>query len=60
VELDRSTLAGWVGGVCTLMQPLDEALAKEMLKAGKLHTNDTPVPVLAPGRGKTRTGRLRV
>jgi transposase len=35
-----------------------EALAKETLKAGKLHTDDTPVPVLAPGRGTTRTGRL--
>lgn len=60
VELDRSTLAGWVGGVCTLLQPLDEALAKEVFKAGKLHTDDTPVPVLAPGHGKTRTGRLWV
>jgi transposase len=60
VALDRSTLAGWVGGVCALLQPLDEALAKETFTAGKLHTDDTPVPVLAPGHGKTRTGRLWV
>ena len=60
VELDRSTLAGWVGGVCALLEPLDEALAKETFQAGKLHTDDTPVPVLAPGHGKTRTGRLWV
>jgi transposase len=60
VELDRSTLAGWVGGVCALLEPLNEALAKETFTAGKLHTDDTPVPVLAPGHGKTRTGRLWV
>jgi transposase len=60
VELERSTLADWVGSASALLQPLVEALAKETLRAGKLHTDDTPVPVLAPGRGTTRTGRLWV
>lgn len=60
VELERSTLADWVGGASALLQPLVEALARETLMAGKLHTDDTPVPVLAPGRGTTRTGRLWV
>jgi transposase len=60
VDLDRSVMAGWVGGVCTLLQPLGEAMAKEVLGAIRLHTDDTPVPVLAPGHGKTRTGRLWV
>jgi transposase len=60
VELERSTLADWVGGASALLQPLVEALAQQTLAAGKLHTDDTPVPVLAPGRGTTRTGRLWV
>lgn len=60
VELERSTLADWVGSSSALLQPLVEALAKETLRASKLHADDTPVPVLAPGRGTTRTGRLWV
>jgi transposase len=58
VELSRSTLAGWVGASCRTMAPLSEALRRYVLEAGKLHGDDTPVPVLAPGNGKTRTGRL--
>jgi transposase len=60
VELDRSTLADWVGGASALLRPLVDALGKQTLAADKLHTDDTPVPVLAPGHGKTRTGRLWV
>jgi transposase len=58
VELERSTLADWVGGSSELLQPLVEALRRYVLGAGKLHADDTPVPVLAPGTGKTKTGRL--
>lgn len=58
VELSRSTLAGWVGASCRTMAPLGEALRRYVLDAKKLHGDDTPVPVLAPGNGKTRTGRL--
>ena len=58
VELDRSTMAEWVGGCTQLMTPLAEALARYVFSAGKLHADDTPVPVLDPGRGKTKTGRL--
>ena len=58
VELDRSTLADWVGGASHLLHPLIEALARHVLTADKLHADDTPVPVLAPGTGKTKTGRL--
>lgn len=49
-----------MGGTSALLQPLVETLAKETLRAGKLHADDTPVPVLAPGHGRTRTGRLWV
>ena len=58
VELDRSTLADWVGGVTRTMEPLVDAIQEHVLKATKLHADDIPVPVLAPGTGKTKTGRL--
>ena len=58
VELERSTLADWVGGSARLLEPLVEALRRYVIAAGKLHADDTPVPVLAPGNGKTKTGRL--
>ena len=58
VELERSTLADWVGGSSRLLGPLVEALRRYVMTAGKLHADDTPVPVLAPGQGKTKTGRL--
>src|SRR5271165_3917959 len=58
VELERSTLADWVGGSAHLLQPLVEALRRYVMAASKLHADDTPVPVLAPGNGKTKTGRL--
>ncbi len=58
VELDRSTLADWVGGTSRMLRPLVEALQKYVLSAEKLHGDDVPVPVLEPGNGKTKTGRL--
>ena len=58
LELERSTLADWVGGASRLLAPLGEALRRYVLATGKLHADDTTVPVLAPGTGKTKTGRL--
>lgn len=58
VELDRSTLADWVGGASRTLRPLVDALKRYVLGAEKLHGDDVPVPVLAPGNGKTKTGRL--
>jgi transposase len=58
VELERSTLADWVGGTSQLLTPLVEVLRRHVMSATKLHADDTPVPVLAPGNGKTKTGRL--
>src|SRR5512134_215114 len=60
VDLDRSTLADWVGRVTWLLQPLGERLAAHVFAAAKIHADDTPVPVLDPGRGRTKTGRLWV
>lgn len=58
VELDRATLADWVGQTSALLEPLVRALRRHVLSAEKLHADDTPVPVLAPGLGKTKLGRL--
>ena len=58
VDLERSTLADWVGQSSALLRPLVERLCQHVLGGEKLHADDTPVPVLAPGDGKTKTGRL--
>jgi len=60
VDRDRGTLAGWVAQVHALLDPLVASLGRYVLQATKIHADDTPVGVLAPGRGKTRTGRLWV
>ncbi len=58
VEISRSTMAGWVGAASELLSPLLDAIQKHVLAGPKLHADDTPLPVLSPGNGKTRTGRL--
>ena len=58
VELSRSTLADWVGGASRTLEPLVELMRRYVLNATKLHGDDIPVPVLSPGDGKTKTGRL--
>src|SRR5262249_26270801 len=58
VDLDRAIMAAWVGKVTALAAPLVEAAAAHVMAAAKLHADDTPVPVLAPGTGKTQSGRL--
>lgn len=60
LEIDRATLAGWTGQAAALLDPIVSRIREEGLKAGKLHTDDTPVPVLEPGRGRTAQGRLWV
>ncbi len=56
VELDRSTMADWVGGTSALLEPLVEELRRHVMSATKLHADDAPVPVLAPSNGKTKPG----
>jgi transposase len=58
VDLARSTLADWVGRSAALLDPLVDALERHVMGGVTLHADDTPVPVLAPGAGRTRTGRL--
>ncbi len=58
VDVERSTLADWVGQSAALLRPLVDALERHVMAGDRLHADDTPVPVLAPGTGKTSTGRL--
>lgn len=60
VSLSESTMGDWVGGVHALLRPLMDALRRHVFAADKLHTDDTPIKVLAPGTGKTREARLWV
>lgn len=60
LELSRNSMYRWVLELADKLSPLTEALNRYVLEAGKVHADDTPVKVLAPGAGKTRTGRLWV
>ncbi len=60
LELDPSTTGRWMGACGALVRPLVEALRRYVLAPGKIHSDDTPMPVLAPGNGQTKTGRLWV
>lgn len=53
MAIARSTLAQWVGECGVQLQPLVDALTAELLKAPVLHADETPVPMLKPGKGKT-------
>jgi transposase len=58
IELDRSTLADWVGHACWWLEPLWRLLRRHVMNSTRIFADDTPLPVLDPGRGRTRTGRL--
>lgn len=57
VEIDRSQRAEWLGHIAWLLRPLGEAVAAHVMAGRVIHADDTPVDVLAPGAGKTKTGR---
>jgi transposase len=56
IEIDRSTLAFWVGYAAAELMPLYERLREGLLGSSKLAVDETPVPVLDPGRGRTKKG----
>jgi transposase len=58
VTLDRSTLCNWVGRACWWLAPLHELVLSTVLTSPKVFADDTTLPVLDPGRGRTKTGRL--
>lgn len=60
VDLDRSTMAGWVGKMAWLLKPLADEIGGYARAGPVVHADDTPIPVLDPGKGVTKTGRLWV
>lgn len=58
VDLERSTLADWVGQSSQLLRPLINAFKSHVMSGHKVHADDTPIGALAPGTGKTKTARL--
>jgi transposase len=58
IDLSRSTLADMVGQMARLVRPLVDAVSRHVIAGERVHADDTVVPVLAPGLGKTRTARL--
>jgi len=58
VELERSTLADWVGKSAKLLEPLADAVGRHVLRGQAIFTDDTPVKMLEKGAGKTRTARV--
>ncbi len=58
VDLDRATLASWVGKAAWLVEPLADRIGRHVMAGSVIHADDTPVPVLAPGNGKTKEGRF--
>src|ERR1700686_4441520 len=58
IDLDRSTLADWVGHAAWHLRPLHERLLMRLKSSTKLFADETTAPVLDPGRGRTKTGQL--
>src|SRR6476659_5123187 len=58
IDLDRSTLADWVGQAAWHLRPLLERLLGKLRQRSKLFADETTMPVLDPGRGRTKTGQL--
>lgn len=60
IDLDRNLMVDWAGQVAWLLQPIIDRMGNYLFSAAKIHGDDTPVRVLDPGSGKTKTGRLWV
>jgi len=58
IDLDRSTLADWVGRAAWYLKPLHARLLAQLRRSAKLFADETPAPVLDPGRGRTKIGQL--
>ena len=58
IDLDRSTLADWVGKATALLEPLADAIGRHVLGGSAIFADDTPIKLQAPGNGKTKTARI--
>lgn len=60
IDLDRNVMIEWAGKIAWLLQPIVDRMSRHLFSSAKIHGDDTPIDVLAPGNGKTKTGRLWV
>ena len=58
IQLDRATLCDWVGQACWWLRPLHDLVLAQVVGHSRVFADDTPLPTLEPGRGRTRQGRL--
>jgi len=58
IQLDRSTLADWVGRAAWYLRPLRDHVLERLRQSTRLFADETTAPVLDPGRGRTKTGQL--
>jgi transposase len=58
LEISRSTRSGWVGAACWWLEALHARLVTHVMSGDRVFADDTPLPVLDPGCGRTKTGRL--
>jgi transposase len=58
IQLDRSTLADWVGRAAWYLRPLRNHILERLRGSERLFADETTAPVLDPGRGRTKTGQL--
>jgi transposase len=58
IQLDRSTLADWVGRASWYLRPLRDHILGQLRRSERLFADETTAPVLDPGRGRTKTGQL--
>jgi transposase len=60
IELSRATISSWIGQVAKLLEPIADLIREYVISNNQIHGDDTPVKVLEPGTGKTKTGRMWV
>lgn len=58
IQLDRSTLADWVGRAAWYLRPMRDHILERLRRSERLFADETTAPVLDPGRGRTKTGQL--
>ena len=60
IDISRAVMAEWIGHVAWWLAPLAERIGQYVMAQSAIWTDDTPIAVLAPGRGRTRQGRVWV
>lgn len=58
IQLDRSTLADWVGRAAWYLRPLRDHILERLRSSERLFADETTAPVLDPGRKRTKTGQI--